>query len=113
MSAVSLGPNGSKKLIARASRDPEFRSRLIANPRDAIQAELGIELPAGFQVTVLEEKDRHGYVILPAAHEDAELNTAELELVAGGMMMNAGDCTCCFGSTSLRTTSAATCGEKC
>ncbi len=107
----SLGSKGSHKLITRATRDAAFRKRLLEKPKEAIQEELGLQVPDDFEIRVVEENPSRGYLILPPLLPEGEMNESELDLVAGGRM--AADCSCCFGSTSLRDTSAATCGEKC
>lgn len=52
-------------LVGRAMKDPVFRAQLIANPVTSIEQALGVELPAGVQVKVLEESSDTIYVILP------------------------------------------------
>ena len=57
-------------LINRALRDDEFRELLIREPRRALEAELrrlglGIVLPPGLKIEVLEETADTLYLILP------------------------------------------------
>jgi hypothetical protein len=70
-------------LLAKAAQDAEFRRELLADPRAAIKAVLGVQLPADIQVTVLEETDRNLYLVLPAKASD-ELSDEELDQVTGG-----------------------------
>lgn len=57
-------------LIGRALRDDAFRRLLISNPRKALETEieslqLGVALPPGLKVRVLEESPDTMYLILP------------------------------------------------
>src|SRR3954453_20372933 len=42
-------------VVARALRDPGFRSLLLESPRDAIEGELGVKLPEATRVVALAE----------------------------------------------------------
>jgi hypothetical protein len=57
----------SARLRAKAGEDPRFRQHLIAEPRGVFDHQFGsrIRVPAGFEVTVLEETPAHWYVVLP------------------------------------------------
>ncbi len=70
------------KIIAKAWRDPAFKAKLIANPAAALEAE-GFEAPAGMTMTVVENTDKHFYLVLPPAPTD-EISDEALESVAGG-----------------------------
>ena len=52
-------------LAVRASQDPEFRDRLIANPKQAIETEIGLRFPEGLCVSVHEERLNELHVVLP------------------------------------------------
>jgi hypothetical protein len=54
-----------RRLVGRAMVDAEFRERLVADPRSAVEEELGIDLPDGMQVEVVEEDPRRLCVVLP------------------------------------------------
>jgi hypothetical protein len=71
-----------QRLSARASEDGEFRARLKSEPKVAIADELGIEIPEGVAVEVLEEEPGKIYLVLPA--DESQLNDADLERVSGG-----------------------------
>ena len=64
-------------IIAKAWRDPAFKASLIANPAAALEAE-GIVVSSGMTVTVLENTDKHFYLVLPPAHTD-ELSDEALD----------------------------------
>lgn len=69
-------------VIDRAQSGPEYRKRLMAEPRAAFR-ELDIDLPPGFKVTVLESTATSHYLVLPPRDGD-ELSDEDLEAVAGG-----------------------------
>ncbi|MCC7538186.1 MAG: NHLP leader peptide family RiPP precursor [Deltaproteobacteria bacterium] len=72
------------KLIARAAQDPEFRKKLVADPKAVIEAELGRKLPGYLKVQVVEETTTNVVLVLPAT-KTSELSDADLESVAGGL----------------------------
>jgi len=53
------------RLVERALADPAFRARLIETPREAVAEELGVELPAGLEVVVIEERADRIAIALP------------------------------------------------
>jgi len=52
-------------LAARAVEDPDFRERLLQEPKRVIEQEIGLKFPEGLQVSVHEEKLNQLCVILP------------------------------------------------
>ena len=70
-----------QQLIDKATEDNEFRSQLIADPKAAIEAEIGMTVPAEFNIEVHEETATTSHLILPPS---AELGEADLVQVAGG-----------------------------
>src|SRR5215471_1218113 len=52
-------------LAQRAIEDPDFRERLLREPKQAIEQEIGLKFPEGLQVSVHEEKLNQLCVILP------------------------------------------------
>lgn len=76
-----------RDVAARAS-DPEFRARLIAEPRATLEAVYGVRVPISDDIYVVEESATTHYVVLPPAAlagRGAELSDTELETVAGGV----------------------------
>jgi len=73
------------RILAQAEQDPAFRQWLLEDAKAAVADLLGITLPAGMAITVLEEQPGHHYLILPPPPLDAlPLDDLELALVGGG-----------------------------
>ena len=68
----------------RLADDPEFRAALLADPRAALSALLGLDLPDAVNVEVHEEPLAYVHLVIPAAEGDGEVSEDELEMVAGG-----------------------------
>jgi hypothetical protein len=76
-----------RQLIERAGADPAFRRRLLADPKGTIADLLGVELPPGMTISVLEEQPGQHILVLPPAQpepDDLPLDDLELALVGGG-----------------------------
>jgi hypothetical protein len=54
-----------RRLIDRARADPAFRERLLSSARAAIEEELGLTLPEGLDVQVVEEDPKRLCLVLP------------------------------------------------
>jgi len=74
------------KLIAKAMKDAGFRAELVKNPSAAIAKELGVKLPAGVTVKVVEDTASVVHLVLPPVPAKGQLSDGELESVAGGTM---------------------------
>ncbi len=74
-------------VLQRSSVDAEFRSRLLTDPRRAIQQAFGVVIPANFNIKFIEkEASVDALVVLPDyADPTGELNDDDLEAVAGGV----------------------------
>lgn len=72
-------------LMKKAGADPDFRQKLIDNPKDAVQDALGIEMPADMEVKVHQNDMNTVHLALPVT----DLSEEQLEAVA------AGRCCCC------------------
>ena len=68
------------QIIARAEEDEGFRTRLLADPKVAIQGEFGISIPESVNVEVHEDGSNIAHLVLPAVH----LTEDELALIAAG-----------------------------
>jgi hypothetical protein len=96
-----------KRIVAKAIKDLAFRRQLIANPRAAIEAELGAALPADLDITVIEMATPNtiSIVLPPALSEAGEMSDAELESVAGGALATL------YGCVAGATCRGSGCGE--
>ncbi len=75
------------QLIDKAGTDSAFRRRLLADPRAAIAEMLGMPLPPGMEITVLEEQPGQHYLVLPPAPPNLDalpLDELDMALVGGG-----------------------------
>ena len=69
-------------LINKAVHDAAFRKELIESPRTALERETGLQVPADFELKVIEETANSLCLVLPPPA--GELSDLELEAVAGG-----------------------------
>ena len=72
------------KLIARAQGDEDFRAKLVSDPGSAVSEELGVEIPEGLNVRVIEEGADEVVLVLPAVASTEALSEEELARAAGG-----------------------------
>ena len=70
------------QIAMKAAEDDEFRARLVADPRGAVEAETGLRFPADYRLHVHEESATDAHMVLPPK---PELNQQQLERIAGGM----------------------------
>jgi len=72
------------KAIARAWNDADYKARLLGNPQAAL-AEVGVDVPAGATVKVVENTVDLQHLVLPVVPAKAgALSTDELVNIAGG-----------------------------
>jgi hypothetical protein len=72
-------------LIEKCWKDPEFREKVLKDPKGMLEAFLGKSLPADFKVVIHEENAKTLHLALPPAPSNVtELSDDELERVAGG-----------------------------
>jgi hypothetical protein len=76
-----------RTLVQRSLQDESFRQMLLADPKAAVEQELGSRLPEDVEVRVVQESARTIYLVLPSASavgEGGEISEQELGEVAGG-----------------------------
>jgi hypothetical protein len=97
MEMLSRG-EAEQRIRERAEADPAFRAQLLAKPKEALEAELGVQIPDNVSVQVHEESLSEVHLVLPASQED--LSDADLELVAGGAGWDPGaECSSDYGGS--------------
>ena len=52
-------------IAMKAAEDDDFRARVIADPRAALEAETGIRLPDSYRLHVHEESATDAHLVLP------------------------------------------------
>jgi hypothetical protein len=74
------------RLLDKVWKDATFRRALLEDPTGTLERELGMTVPAGVSLTVVEETPTSRYLVLPARPRSGkgELSDEELETVAGG-----------------------------
>ena len=77
-----------ERLLEKVNGDEAFRTRLLSDPKAAIEQETGVPVPAGFTVHVHEESADTAHLVLPPA---GMLDDAQLEQVAGGRQPTAAE----------------------
>ena len=76
-----------QQIITRAMKDEAFRQQLLSNPRNAIESDQGVSLPANLMIQVHEDTPTTIHLVLPmqpSAGEPQELSEAELTMIVGG-----------------------------
>lgn len=56
------------RILIKAASDPEYKAALISSPKAIFSAE-GMLIPESAELTVLENSDRHLYLVLPHIHK--------------------------------------------
>jgi len=73
------------RILDQASRDPGFREQLKTDPRGAIQSSLGIAVPEGVTINVVEEAPSTAYIVLPHVSS----STGDTDIGAAGITWSA------------------------
>lgn len=87
------------QLIEKANADPTFRRRLLEDPKAAVADFLGVALPPGMTITVLEEQPGQHYLVLPPAPPSVDalpLDELDLALVGGGRTLRPANVPFCW-----------------
>ena len=61
-----------ERLLSRAGKDSAFRARLLAEPKEAIEQELGLTLADGHEIHLHEETDAVTHLVLPPTNNRSE-----------------------------------------
>ena len=70
------------KIVARATDDPDFRTRLLTDPKGAVAEELDVSIPEGMCIQVHEESASSSHLVLPPA---VSLSESDLQAATGGI----------------------------
>ncbi|MGZ7442018.1 NHLP leader peptide family RiPP precursor [Paenibacillus sp. TH7-28] len=62
---MTTGALLQSQVIEKAWQDPNFKAKLLADPKVAIQEALGVILPDHIKIKTVEEKSDEFYVVLP------------------------------------------------
>lgn len=82
--AVAKAQEVMQTVLIRSATDPTFRARLLTDPRQALAAHSGREVPEEWNVVFIEN-DADLTIVLPDPIDSSgELCETELEAVAGG-----------------------------
>jgi hypothetical protein len=92
-----MGNQAQQRIVDRATRDADFRRRLIESPQQAIQEELGTSVSSSATIRVIEEQPGEVVLVLPARgmESGARLTDEDLEGAAGGATATASVCSTC------------------
>ncbi len=84
------------QVVARAWSEPDYKARLLSDPKAALEEETGVSLPESLNVRIIEEGSDEVALVLPK--NPAELSEEDLEGVAGGDNWGGqGPCSCLVG----------------
>ena len=72
------------KIVGRATEDPDFRARLLSDPKGTIGQELNVTIPERLSIEVHEEREGLVHLILPPRGKLSETDLQEV--VASGRL---------------------------
>lgn len=74
-----------EKIVSKALSDAAYKQELLANPKAAVEKELGITIPEGVAINIMQETGEQVFLVLPYIEDaEGELSEDQLESVAGG-----------------------------
>ena len=71
-------------IIAKASSDVEFRSRLISSPRQAVKEIADVDVPQSLELSVHEESATNFHIVIPPANKLSHSQLAAIGGASGG-----------------------------
>ncbi|BDU70961.1 NHLP leader peptide family RiPP precursor [Mesoterricola silvestris] len=72
-------------IVQKAGQDPDFRSRLLADPRKVLEEMTGKPIPEGISVEVHEASPVLVHIVLPPRQvEEGALSEKELQALSAG-----------------------------
>lgn len=74
------GASPQTLITRRAIEDPDFRERLIDDPRSTIAEATGQHIPDEIEIVVVENGPMTFHIVLPSA----DLNSSEMDATSGG-----------------------------
>lgn len=78
------------QVIQKAWSDPDFRARLLQDPKAALRETFGVDLPQDIRLNVVEENTKEFYLVIPP-HPSAVIPQAErIEIEPAAMWGNGG-----------------------
>ena len=82
-----------QEIRVKSLKDAEFRQQLLTNPKSAIEAAMGINIPENLEIKVMEESANHLILTIPPELSDSTevLSDEQLETVVGGDGMSIKD----------------------
>ena len=72
-----------EQILTKAEEDEQFRARLLDDPKAAIKDAIGLSVPDGINIRVLEDNATDCHLVLPPA--GGNLSDREISGMAGGI----------------------------
>ncbi|GGD94300.1 NHLP leader peptide family RiPP precursor [Paenibacillus nasutitermitis] len=63
-----------KQIIEKAWNEPDFKAKLLANPKAAIQEAFNVSVPDDINVTAVEETSKSFYLVIPPAPQEGSVD---------------------------------------
>ena len=79
---MKSGDEMLRQIVDKSAVDAEFRQQLLADPKTAITAELGITMPESMNVVVHESDMQTVHLALPP---DPNITEEQLEAISAGL----------------------------
>jgi len=96
------------QVVSRAVRDPEYRARLMADPRGSLAAAFGIDFPEEIEISVLADSPEEIHIVLPSQFQAGVLVDEVRAAGWGGTDPTEGGSSCTQCGNSLCTLACTT-----